>query len=64
MSDLLVEDQVDGAVATLTDLERLQDQLLADLDALALRIEQVLREFGRGSPIVGEEVEPDSSTQS
>lgn len=64
MSDLVVENQADGSLATLSDLERLQDQVLAELDALALRIEQVLKEFGRGSPIVGWEVEQDSSAQS
>jgi hypothetical protein len=53
MSDLVVEDQADGALSTLTDLERLQDQVLAELDLLAQRIEQVLKEFGRGSSIGG-----------
>jgi hypothetical protein len=64
MSDLVVEDQADEAPATLTDLERLQDQVLAELDALAQRIEDVLKEFGRGSPNVGGDVEPDYGTQS
>ncbi|MFM8175600.1 MAG: hypothetical protein ACKN81_18835 [Pirellulaceae bacterium] len=64
MNDLVVEDQADGTLASLTDLERLQDQVLAELEVLALRVEQVLKEYGRGSPIVGRDVEPDSSVQS
>jgi diadenosine tetraphosphate (Ap4A) HIT family hydrolase len=63
MSDLVVEDQADGALSTLTDLERLQDQVLAELDLLAQRIEQVLKEFGRGSSIGGGDVAAGSSPQ-
>jgi hypothetical protein len=63
MSDLVVEDRADEALATLTDLERLQDQVLAELDSLAQRIEQVLKEFGRASPKIGDGGDLPSSPQ-